>query len=345
MFDFTVVIPTYNGADKLPQLLSKLRSQTNTDHFTWSILIVDNNSSDDTAAVVQRHQAAWNQPWPLEYTFESQQGAAFARQKGIRLAQSEIIGCIDDDNLPEPSWVANAYGFAQDHPGAGAFGGRVQGSIQGEIPENFSEIESVLALRNRGDKPEQYRPDVLDLPPAAAVVIRKSAWMAHVPAHPLLGGRGQGSMMQGDDYEPLLYMYKAGWEIWYAPSLITYHQIPQKRLERDYLIDLSRGCGLCNCHLRMILASGWQKPLLIARILFGSDLRILLSHFFEYRRQLKTELVPACKMALYWANWQSPFYFIRDRVKQQFRPPADRQSPHDRPRMQRSYPYSQETIT
>ena len=319
MFDFTVVIPTFNGAKKLPQLLDQLRSQTDTSAFTWAIIIVDNNSTDETAALIARYQADWDKPWAIEYAFEQQQGAAFARQKGMQLAQSELIGYIDDDNVPESNWVANAYAFAQAHPQAGAFGGKVQGSIQGTTPENFEQIASVLALRDRGDQAHQYRPDILDLPPAAAVVIRKSAWIENVPARPMLGGRGQGSMMQGDGYEPLLYMHKAGWEIWYVPSLVTHHQIPKTRLNRDYLIKLSWGCGLCNCHLRMINASTWQKPTLIARILLGSDLRVLITHFLKYRQQLSSELIPACQMALYLANWLSPFYFIRDWTKQKYR--------------------------
>ena len=317
MVDFTVAIPTYNGAKRLPQLLDRLRSQTHAEHFSWAILVIDNNSQDDTAAVIQRYQATWPTSSSLTYAFESQQGAAFARQKAIHLAQSELIGFIDDDNLPTADWVANAYEFGQAHPKAGAFGGKVKGNIEGPTPRNFDEIASVLALRDRGDTPSQYRPDILDLPPAAAVVIRKSVWLANVPNRPLLGGRGQRSVMQGDDYEPLMYIHKAGYEIWYTPTLVTHHQIPQSRLKRDYLIRLSWGCGLCTCHLRAITLSGWQKALLIPRILLGSDLRILIRHFLKYRTQLSTELTPACQMAIYLANWLSPLYFIRDWIKQQ----------------------------
>lgn len=330
MVDFTVAIPTFNGAKRLPRLLESLRSQANTEHFSWHILIVDNNSKDDTATLIQTYQADSTFPHAIDYAFERRQGAAFARQKAIQLAQSELIGYIDDDNIPTTEWVASAYHFGCTHPNAGAYGGKVVGSLEGPQPDNFSDIESVLALRDRGDQPNRYNPYVLDLPPAAAVVIRKSVWTDNVPANPMLGGRGQGSMMQGDDYEPLLYMHKAGWEIWYVPTLITHHQIPQKRLDRDYLIKLSWGCGLCNCHLRMINASGRQKPALLARILLGSDLRVLVNHFFKYRTQLRSELVPACQMALYLANWLSPFYFIRDWIKKQYRallpsPPAPAQ--------------------
>jgi hypothetical protein len=48
-------------------------------------------------------------------------------------------------------------------------------------------------------------------------------------------------MVQGDDYEPLLYLYKAGWEIWYNPAMHVNHKIPSQRLEKNYLIALSGG--------------------------------------------------------------------------------------------------------
>ena len=98
--DLTVAIPTYNGARRLPEVLDRLQlagqeavrvtpdseptpqinhSQT----FSWEVLVVDNNSSDDTAQVVQSYQANWPLPYPLRYCFEPQQGAAFARRRAF----------------------------------------------------------------------------------------------------------------------------------------------------------------------------------------------------------------------------------------------------------------------
>jgi glycosyltransferase involved in cell wall biosynthesis len=65
--DFTVAIPTYNGASRLPKLLEKLRSQVNTEHLCWEIIVVDNNSTDDTAKVVQDYQSSWLESVPLKY--------------------------------------------------------------------------------------------------------------------------------------------------------------------------------------------------------------------------------------------------------------------------------------
>lgn len=308
--DFTVAIPTYNGASRLPLVLERLRQQTNTEHFNWEIIIVDNNSKDNTREVVGEYQKNWPEQLPLRYCLETEQGAAFARLRAIREAKGELIGFLDDDNLPDSNWVAAAYAFGNEHPKAGAFGGQIHGDFAVEPPENFQRIQSFLAIRERGEKPHLYDPDNLSLPPAAAVVVRKKAWCETVPNRPILRGKALGLMVQGDDYEPLLYLHKGGWGIWYNPAMHTYHQIPGWRLEKDYLLSLIRGSCLCICHLRLINAKTGQEPIIMTKIMLGS-LRRALSHLVKYRGKIKTDLIAACEMEFYLSSFASPFYFIK----------------------------------
>ncbi|MFB2837625.1 hormogonium polysaccharide biosynthesis glycosyltransferase HpsE [Floridanema evergladense] len=310
MVDITVAIPTYNGEKRLPQVLERLRSQTNTEKINWEILIVDNNSKDNTAKIIQDYQSNWHNHIPLRYCFESEQGAAFARLLAVREAKGELIGFLDDDNLPAEDWVIQAYNFAKNHPKAGAFSGQIHGEFEVKPPENFERIQAFLAIREHGSIPHLFDPDNLRLPPAASLVVRKKAWCENVPSRPKLSGKLPGVMVQGDDYEPLLYMHKAGWEIWYHPDLHTYHQIPHWRLEKDYLLSISRGCGLATCQLRMINAEPWQKPVLIARTLLGNARRVLL-HYIKYQGQLNTDLIAACEMEFYWGSLISPFLVFK----------------------------------
>ena len=106
--------------------------------------------------------------------------------------------------------------------------------------------------------------------------------------NPTLVGRTKGSMVQGDDYEPLLYLSKADWEIWYNPTMHVNHKIPGKRFKRNYLISLSKGCGLCVFQLRLINTRHWQKPILFAKIVLA-NLRRVLIHIFKYKQQVKTD--------------------------------------------------------
>jgi glycosyltransferase involved in cell wall biosynthesis len=312
--DFTIAIPTYNGEKRLPQLLDRLRSQVDIDSLKWEILVIDNNSQDGTAKLIKDYIENWNQAYPLRYFFEPEQGAAFARLKAVREAQGKIIGFLDDDNLPDPRWIQSAYIFAQNYPQAGAFGGQIHGEFEIDPPENFEKIQAFLAIREPGEEPHLFQPQNLRLPPAAALVVRKQAWLESVPNRPLLTGKLPGVMVQGDDYEPLLYIHKAGWEIWYNPEMHTAHQIPHWRLTRDYLLSISRGCGLATCQLRMINAQPWQKPLIIIRTILGNLRRIIL-HLIKYKYQVKEDLIVACELEFFLGSLLSPTYYLKNSFK------------------------------
>jgi glycosyltransferase involved in cell wall biosynthesis len=321
--DFTVAIPTYNGENRLPKILERLRSQIGVEHLNWEVIVVDNNSQDATANLVLEYQATWSQPWPLKYYLETEQGAAFARARAVQEASSEFVGLLDDDNLPALDWVAAAYAFGKAHPKAGAYASQIHGEFEVEPPANFERIAPFLGITERGANAHLYEPDKLKLPPGAGLVVRKQAWCEAVPKRPVLKGRVGKSLVGGEDLEPLLHLHKAGWEIWYNPGMETYHQIPSWRLEKDYLIALAHGVGLNSCCLRMINTPFWQKQNVLIRTFLGS-LRRLLLHLIQYReaRVAKQEaqasfsdLVAACELAFYWGYLLSPFYFLSTVVK------------------------------
>jgi Glycosyl transferase family 2 len=312
---FSVAIPTYNGASRLPTLLDTLAAQLVPADLVWQIIVVDNNSTDNTKAIVSDYQARWQgSPLSLQYGFEERQGAAFARQKAISLADSDLIGFLDDDVIPANNWVSVAYQFGLEHPQAGAYGGKILGRFEVDPPENFKRIQSFLALRDRGNTPHLYDPPNLVLPPSAAWVVRKKAWLEHVPATPTLGGRAGKSMVQGDDYEPLLYMHKAHWEIWYNPQMSVEHCIPASRLQKPYLIALSQGCGLCVFQLRVITTPSWQIPLVFGKVVLGSLKRTLM-HWVQHRQELKDDLVCQCEQAFLLSSLYSPFRYVALQLK------------------------------
>lgn len=317
--DFTVAIPTYNGESRLPEILERLRSQIGVEHLNWEVIVIDNNSHDTTAKIVHEYQANWSHSCPLKYCLETEQGSAFARARAVQEAKSEFVGLLDDDNWPALNWVAAAHAFGEAHPKAGAYASQIHGEFEVEPPANFEHIAPFLGITERGQQAHLYEPDKLKLPPGAGLVVRKQAWCEAVPKHPLLKGRLGKSLVGGEDLEPLLHLHKAGWEIWYNPAMETYHQIPSWRLEKDYLVTLSRGVGLNSCCLRMINTSFWQRQNVLLRIVLGSLRRILL-HLIKYGkiRLVKqnaqgsfNDLVMACELAFSWGYLLSPFYFFK----------------------------------
>lgn len=269
--------------------------------------MVDNNSTDNTAQVVADYQQSWPQSIPLRYLFEPQQGAHFARQQAVQAAQGALVGFLDDDNLPESNWIAAAYAFAQEYPQAGAYGSQIHGEFEVEPPPNFDRIASFLAITERGSQPLFYDPQKKMLPPSAGLVIRKAVWLAHVPEKMFLTGKTGRSLLSSEDTEVLARLQVAGWEIWYNPAMQIYHKIPQRRLEREALLELMRGIGLARYYIRIVRTPAWFMPILFPAYL-ANDLRKLLRHWLRYRSQLSTDVVAACELEFLRTSLISPFY-------------------------------------
>ncbi|NEP19590.1 MAG: EAL domain-containing protein [Leptolyngbya sp. SIO4C1] len=306
--DITVVIPTYNGAERLPLVLERLRSQVAVSAFTWEVIVSDNNSTDATAAVVR----AYRRSWPaLRYCFAAEQGAAFARQRAVEAARGSLIAFLDDDNLPEANWLEQIYCFAQQHPRAGAFGSQIHGQFDGPLPDNFDQIKCFLAIIERGDQPHLYRPETKILPPAAGLVVRKRAWQSAVPSRLFLNNKGKEAGLASEDLEALLHIQNSGQEIWYNPKMVVFHTIPSGRLQKDYLVKLFRCVGLSRFYIRMLGVPDWKRPLLIPAYI-ANDLRRLTLHYLRQRRPAaKLPLLEACEREYLISTLLSPNFLLK----------------------------------
>ncbi|BCL37897.1 hormogonium polysaccharide biosynthesis glycosyltransferase HpsE [Nostoc sp. MS1] len=306
--DFTVAIPTWNGAERLPEVLDKLLAQTGIEHLSWEVIVIDNNSSDRTPEVVKDYQAKFTQ-CELKYFLETQQGSAFARLKAVNEARSEFVGFLDDDNLPAPDWVLHSYNFSEEHSQAGAWSGQIHGDFEVKPPDNFDKIQAFLAIREHGQKAYIFDADNLRLPPSAGLVIRKQAWLKSLPKQMFFVGRVGKSMVGGEDIEVLLHLHKSSWEIWYNPKMEIYHKIPHWRLERNYLLKIARGCGLCIFQLRLINAKKWQVPVILLKTTLG-NLRRILQHIIKYKNNLNTDIIALVEVNFYLGSILSPLYSL-----------------------------------
>ncbi len=98
-----VVICTYNRAVELDQVLNALSSQVCGPTLAWRVVVVDNASTDDAAAVVARHRAQATLP-VLDYVYEGEQGLTAARRRGMLETTAPWVAFVDDDNLLAPKW-------------------------------------------------------------------------------------------------------------------------------------------------------------------------------------------------------------------------------------------------
>ncbi|MBD2625837.1 hormogonium polysaccharide biosynthesis glycosyltransferase HpsE [Trichormus variabilis] len=311
--DLTVAIPTYNGESRLPKVIEHLQRQQGIENLKWEILVVDNNSTDGTAQLVQNYQANWPYGVPLRYCFEPEQGLAFARNKAITEAKGELVGFLDDDNLPHPNWVIEAYKFGKEHPKAGAYASQIHGLFEVNPSEEIKPILFYLAINKRGDEPHLYEPRKKGLPPGAGLVVRRHVWKQCVPENLFLVGRVGDSMLAGEDSEAMLYIHQGGWEIWYNPAMFLEHIIPAWRLEKNYLIALMRGIGLGRYYLRILLLPSWQRPFAFLLYLLN-DARKLILYYISHRKIIANNVVASCELERLFATFISPFYLLQVRI-------------------------------
>jgi glycosyltransferase involved in cell wall biosynthesis len=106
-----IVIPCYNYAHFLDDCLNAVLAQTRTD---FSVLLMDNASTDNTAAVA----ATWMQRDPrIQYQRnESNIGAVGNMQRGYELTAAEYVVILPADDLWEPSFLARTCDALDQHP-------------------------------------------------------------------------------------------------------------------------------------------------------------------------------------------------------------------------------------
>ena len=130
--EVSIVIPTYNRSELLRNaILSVLRQDTDSTS-TFEVIVIDNNSRDDTEAVVRSLIKEY--PKQLQYVFEAKQGNAHARNTGIDHAKGTIIAFIDDDVIVEPNWLMALLEAFKGREHLSFVGGKVLPQWSGSTP-------------------------------------------------------------------------------------------------------------------------------------------------------------------------------------------------------------------
>ena len=105
----SIVICTYNRSSFLREGLSAIVQQMDLlPNDEVETLVVDNNSSDDTAEVVKEFQSAHPNK-SLRYVFEKQQGLSYSRNTGIKSATGEFVAFVDDDAVIGQHWLSSLF--------------------------------------------------------------------------------------------------------------------------------------------------------------------------------------------------------------------------------------------
>ena len=229
----SVILCTYNRCGLLTAALESLAASQVDSSLDWEVLVVDNNSKDHTREVVA--QSASKFSGRFRYIFEPVQGKSNALNTGIRESQGDILAFVDDDVVAEPTWLQNLTAPLRDPAWAGV-GGRIA------PPRNFTpprwlalegpyELGGILALFDKG-------PDGTELteaPFGTNMAYRRHLFEKYGLFRPDLGPC-PGTEIRGEDTEFGRRVLQGGDHLWYEPSAVVHHAVPENRLRKDYFL-------------------------------------------------------------------------------------------------------------
>jgi glycosyltransferase involved in cell wall biosynthesis len=222
----TVAVITYNRSALLRETLAGLVRQ-DYPAGCWELLIIDNNSTDDTRDVVASFMASTPSP---RWILEERAGLDHGRNRAVDEARGEVIALLDDDVKVGPDWLAQiAAPFASPSSHSiGVAGGEVVPIFPDGIPDWL-----------RGShRPLKFRKDPGALPPGQAPMGANFAFPKWVferlgKFDTDLDRKGE-ALFGGGDAEMIRRVRAAGLEAWFVPGAKVLHQIPAARLTLRY---------------------------------------------------------------------------------------------------------------
>jgi len=232
--NITVILCTYNRCQSLAKALESVAAQTLPESVEWEVLVVDNNSRDQTREVVEdfcrRH------PGHFRYLFEPQQGKSYALNAGIREARGEVLAFMDDDVTVEPTWLINLTAPLRDGEWAGA-GGRIllEGTFSSPrwlaLDGPYSMGHTLYAHFDLGDQPLELG----RAPFGTNMAFRKEIFEKYGAFRTDMGP-SPGSEIRHEDAEFGHRLLAAGERLCYEPSAVVYHPAPENRVQKDYFL-------------------------------------------------------------------------------------------------------------
>jgi GT2 family glycosyltransferase len=296
----TVAVITYNRSRFLKETLAGLvRQDYPADR--WELLVIDNNSTDDTREVVSSFLSSAPSP---RWILEARPGLDHGRNRAVGESRCDVIVLVDDDILMEPDWLTRLVApfSSQNSHSIGVVGGEVIPVFPDGIP----------AWLEGSHRPLGFRKDSGALPPGQAPMGANFAFPKWVferfgTFDTSLDRKG-AMLFGGGDSEMIRRVRSVGLEAWFVPGAKVLHQIPAGRLSLRYAMrhafDSARSSVVDN--VRVIRGAGGSPYSYLASRAAGAVAKLLgfgfmaLGCFAAFRgRAAKRALVRAWRSCGY----------------------------------------------
>jgi glycosyltransferase involved in cell wall biosynthesis len=256
---FSVIICTYNRADMLATTLESVFAQEYP-RDCFEIIVVDNNSPDDTAGVVR--DAAARSPVPLSYHIEPRNGLSHARNLGIAQARHEYVAFLDDDATACTGWLAAFNDVINQHH-ALVVGGRVEHVYDaGFAPPDWFQFPYLrgffgINYRDRGKQERVFRirsPHYIG-GGNSAYARRLFQYFGGYDAQL---GRDAKTLLAAEETYLNRVMERADVPIFYTNDAVIHHYVSPARMRRSHLLRKAYWSGFSSV-ITSVLFDGYPN--------------------------------------------------------------------------------------
>ena len=230
--DISVIICTYNRSRSLSAVLQSLGQMAVPQDISWEVIVIDNNSMDDTKEVTVHFSKV---AFEVKYVFESVQGLSHARNRGVEESQGNILSFIDDDVLVATDWlweVNNAFKQYQ----VACVGGRVP--LQGDVTKPHwwhPDYDNAVGACDKGDQviiADANYPGLIGI--GANLSFTRACFEKYGNFRTDLGRIGS-SLLMGEEAEFCNRLKTHGELLMYYPNAVVYQCPSMDRMSRQYV--------------------------------------------------------------------------------------------------------------
>lgn len=236
----SVIICSYNREKYIRAALESMVAQ-DFPAYDFEVLVVDNNSSDNTGQVCRAFISA-HPGFHLYYFLEKRQGASYARNTGAEIAKGELLCFMDDDAVAEPDFLKKMADFHRNNPGVNAFGGRIIPRYIPEEPRWMSHfVSSLVGNFHYADTVTEFA--AKKYPLESNMVVTKKVFQEVGGFNTALPGV-KGELRIGGEGKDLFFRIREkGNKIFYVPGMIVHHVVETQKLDRNYMYRVASGIG------------------------------------------------------------------------------------------------------
>jgi glycosyltransferase involved in cell wall biosynthesis len=255
----TVAICTFNRAESLRRTLESLAAMQLPKTLDWEMVVVNNNSTDHTDAVIE----AFANRLPIRREFEPHPGASHARNRAVEVARGDYFVWTDDDVVVDSGWLAAYLEAFRQRPEAAVFGGPITPKYEAPVVKWVAESEALLGapycIRDLGDEAIPLSVAGNRLPLGANFAVRGAEQRAFRYDPEL--GPGPTTQRRGEEHDVIERILRSGAVGYPVPAARVEHCIGHERQTVSYLARYFAGAGEQDAFLERQDREQQKRPL------------------------------------------------------------------------------------